>query len=218
MRESYLDMPAFCAGMKEAGISAAVAASPNAVFHTSGCLIITHNPIRDRLAFCVTTAEGRQCLVVCTIETSLCEHDSWVKDIRGYVEFKKLPTHLLAETLADLGLAGKTVGIDLEYLREHYFDELKAAAPTTSFVSADALLGKLQAIKKTELINHMRRAAQQTQAAIANVLSENVVGLTESQVRLRLRKALADRGADGSYLVVAAGPNIAVASGDRSGH
>jgi len=215
-RKNFLDMAQFCQRMKEQGLAAVIAASPNAVFHTSGCLIITHNPIRDRLAFCITTAEGRQCLVVCTIEVSLCEHDSWVKDIRGYVEFKELPTHLLAKTLTELGLSNKTVGIDLDYLRESYFRELTEAAPNVNFVAADGLLDEIREVKSDGQIALMRDAAVGSEAAIADLLQEPLTGQSERQVRARLRRTLADRGADGSYLVVAAGPNVVV-PGHRAG-
>ncbi len=217
-RENYLDLAHFCARMKDSGLAAVVAASPNAVFHTSGCLIITHNPIRDRLAFCVTTAEGRQCLVVCKIEESLCEHDSWVRDIRTYVEFKKLPTHLLAETLADLGLSDRPVGMEMDYLRESYFRELRDVAPGLNFVPADRLLAEMREAKPAGQVEQMRRAADIVGAAIDTVLAQPLVGASERQIRARLRRDLAERGADGSYLVVATGPNIAVPehrAGDR---
>lgn len=207
-RENYLDLKTFCKRMKDEGMAAVVAASPNGVFHTSGCLIITHNPIRDRLAFCVTTADGHQCLVVCTIELSLCEHDSWVKDIRGYVEFQELPTHLLAKTLAGLGLAGKTVGIDLSYLRESYFAELVEAAPSIRFEPADALLAEMREVKPASLVAHMTTAAKGVQTAIQETFDETAVGMTERQIRLIFRRNLARHGADASYLIVAVGPNI----------
>lgn len=209
-RESFFDMARLCARMKKDGLGAVVAASPNAVFHTSGCLIITHNPIRDRLAFCVTTAEGRQCLVVCKIEESLCEHDSWVRDIRTYIEFKKLPAHLLAETLADLGVADKRIGLELDYLRESYYREIKEFAPHLQFVPVDALFAELRETKPIGQVAQMRKAAEHVSAAIASLFKGPLVGRSERQIRAQLRGDLAERGADGSYLIVASGPNVAV--------
>ncbi|MSQ54304.1 MAG: aminopeptidase P family protein [Betaproteobacteria bacterium] len=217
-RESYLDLERFCTRMSESGLAAVVAASPNAVFHTSGCLIITHNPIRDRLAFCVTTADGRQSLVVCKIEESHCEHDSWVRDIRTYIEFKKLPTHLLAETLADLGLSDRRIGLELDYLRESYYRELKAVAPALQFVPADTLLAELRERKPATQVAQMRKAAENVSASIDELFREPLIGSSERQIRARLRRKLAERGADGSYLVVATGPNVAIPehrAGDR---
>lgn len=217
-RESFLDMARFCAHMKKDGLAAVVAASPNGVFHTSGCLIITHNPIRDRLAFCVTTADGRQCLVVCKIEESLCQHDSWVRDIRTYIEFKKLPTHLLAEALADLGVADKRIGLELDYLRESYHREIMEFAPHLQFVPADALFAELRETKPARQVAEMRKAAESVSAAIAALFKAPLVGRSERQVRAQLRRDLAERGADGSYLIVASGPNVAIPehrAGDR---
>jgi Xaa-Pro aminopeptidase len=175
------------------------------VFHTSGCLIITHIPIRDRLAFSVTTAAGRQCLVVCKIEESLCREDSWVEDIRTYVEFKELPTTLLARTLAELGLEHQTVGLELGYLREWYARELLAAAPTIRFVPCDDLLEELRMVKPADQVARMEAAATGAGEAVQTVLGEPCVGLTERELRRRFRRALAAHGADGSYVVVASG-------------
>jgi Xaa-Pro aminopeptidase len=217
-RDNYLDIPRFCAQMRGQSMAAVVASSPSGVFHTSGALIITHNPLRDRLAFCITTANGDQCLAVCAIEKSLCEHDSWVKDIRDYVEFQELPTHLLAKTLADLGLNGKTVGIDLDYLRESYFRELVAAAPDINFVAADTLLLKMRAIKPAGQFAHMRNAARVLHAGMAQVLREPMVGKAEREIRKRFRQALIHGGADGCYVAVAAGPNARTAEHRAGDH
>jgi Xaa-Pro aminopeptidase len=196
--------------MKEAGMSAVVAASPHNVFHTSGSLIITHSPIRDRLAFCITTGAGHQTLVVCGIERSLCAHDSWVEDIRTYVEFQELPTALLARTLRDLGLDRTVVGLELGYLRDAYFQELRTAAPGIEFRSCDAILEESRVRKPPAQVARMRKDSQVVTAVLREAVTAARAGQSERQIRVQLRRALAERGADGSYIVVAAGPHTTI--------
>ncbi len=209
-RENYLDMDFLCAELKREGMSAIVTGSPEGLFHTSGALIITHSPARDRLAFSIVTADGRQALAICQVEESLCAEDSWVGDVRTYVEFQELPTVLLARTLEDLGLNGTIIGIDLGYIRDKFFTELMEAAPSIEFVAADSLLTRLYHRKPAGLIDKMADAAAVAQGVIEKALAGEVVGKTERELRILVRNALASKGADGSYVVVASGPNVAV--------
>jgi Xaa-Pro aminopeptidase len=209
-RENDLDLDYFCQRMTADGLAAVVSASPNGVFCTSGALIITHNPARDRLAFSITTAKGRQALAVCKAEESLCHDDSWIKDIRSYVEFQELPTALLARTLDDLGLSKGRVGIDLDYLRAKFFRELETVAPGIEFVASDTMLAEVYQRKTPHLIERMRRAAVAVDAVIQAALKEPVVGRSERDIRSDLRAALANGGADATYIVVASGPNTAI--------
>lgn len=209
-RQNDLDFAYVNQRIGAAHLDAIVSASPTGLFHASGALIITHNPARDRLAFAVSTADGRQALVVCKAEESLCRQDSWVKDIRTYVEFQELPTTLLARTLADLGLSKGRIGIDLDYLRAKYFRELQAAAPEAEFVAADAILADIYQRKTPHLIEQMQQAAVRIDRAIQATLDGPLIGRTERDVRAALRAALAEGGADATYIVVASGPNTAI--------
>jgi Xaa-Pro aminopeptidase len=209
-RDNYMDMNFLCASTKREGLAAIVTGSPEGLFHTSGALIITHSPARDRLAFSIITADGHQALTVCQVEESLCAEDSWVEDVRTYIEFQELPTTLLAQALKGLGMSGKRVGIDLGYVRDKFFGELTTAAPSITFVEADALLMALYQRKPAALVQRMALAAQKTTAVVEGLLAESLVGQSERQVRVRAQNALARAGADGSYVVVATGPNILI--------
>jgi Xaa-Pro dipeptidase len=208
MRQNHLELQEFCAQMRKAGFEAVVTSSPNGVFHTTGALIITHNPARDRLAFSIITAGGRQVLAVCKIEESLCRQDSWVDDVRTYVEFEELPTALLARTLRDLGLSAAKIGIDLDYIRDKFFSELVQEAPSVNFVSADALLRQMQVRKPYQLIERMAEAATRIGVCIDEAMVKGAIGKSERHIRNEVRRRLAEGGADGSYLVVASGPNV----------
>jgi Xaa-Pro aminopeptidase len=209
-RQNDLDLTYVSQRMKAENLDAIVSASPTGLFHTSGALIITHNPARDRLAFTVSAADGRQALVVCKAEESLCRQDSWVKDIRTYVEFQELPTTLLGRTLKDMGLSKGRIGIDLGYLRAKYFRELQDASPDAEFIAADAILADIYQRKTPHLIQQMHQAAANADRAIQDTLNSPIVGRTEREIRAALRAALADGGADATYIVVASGPNTTV--------
>ncbi|HET8629793.1 MAG TPA: aminopeptidase P family N-terminal domain-containing protein, partial [Thermomicrobiales bacterium] len=93
------------AALASADLDAVIALSPENVFYLSRALILTQRYIPDRLAVVVWPREGEPTFIVCAIEQELARQDSWIADLRTYVEFRDSPVALLADVLAERGLA-----------------------------------------------------------------------------------------------------------------
>jgi Xaa-Pro aminopeptidase len=99
---------------RQLGLAAIVAMSPENFAYASGAFILTVSLVRPRQAFVIIPALGEPVLVVCSIEKALTQSESWIKDIRTYVEFVDHPIDALCATLRSLGIEKGQVGCDLD--------------------------------------------------------------------------------------------------------
>ena len=132
---------------------------------------------------------------------------SAVPDVRTYRGLGTAPVDEIARLLRERGArrvgaelgggmrVGSTVN-DLEVLRANV-DELVDASPA---------LWSVRAIKSPAEAERVRTACAITSAAYAAVLPTLRPGMTERDVAARLRKAMAERGADSSWVWVVSGP------------
>ncbi|MCZ7569935.1 MAG: aminopeptidase P family N-terminal domain-containing protein [Ardenticatenaceae bacterium] len=114
-------------------------ASPENIPYLAGVFIDTQKSIRDRLALVVWPAEGEPTLIVCNIEEPQAQTESWIEDVRAYLEFQKRPTELLAEILNEKGLSTAPIGIEMGYLSARHFADLSRLLPDATLVACDHL-------------------------------------------------------------------------------
>lgn len=93
--------------MIQKGMDVLVAISPENVLYSTGAYIITQRSLRDRLEISIIPQDGEAAFVVCGIEESLAREESWIEDLRPYVEFKESPIKFLADVLIEKGLDKK---------------------------------------------------------------------------------------------------------------
>lgn len=191
--------------MQAEGLDAVVAVSPENTFYTTGAYIMTQKIIRDRLALAVFPANGEPVFIVCNIEESLARAESWIRDVRSYVEFKTSPITVLADALRELGLEGKRVGMELRYLSAHYFAELVKLMPTTEFPEAGRVFNRTRVIKDAKEIEQLRVANYATHKAIMDSFAVAKPGDTEAQLAAAITTRIIAAGATEPFLVVAAG-------------
>jgi Xaa-Pro aminopeptidase len=209
-REKLMNVERFQAALAASGLDAVVAVSLPNVFYTSGALVLTQIDIRDRLALTVLPRDGRETLIVCNIEASLSREESWIPDVRSYVEFSQSPIGSLAEVLTQKGLARGRIGIEKKYLASAYYDELVAALPGARFEACDELFDQVRSVKTAGEIEKLECAARSTEMAIAEAFRHTRPGQTERE----LLQALLDNvsglgGSDVRLAVVAAGDHSA---------
>jgi Xaa-Pro aminopeptidase len=94
-REKLVNVEEFERALDKSGLDAVVASSLPNVFYTSGALIPTQVEIPDRLALTVLPRSGDEVLIVCNLEESLSREETWIEDVRSYVEFAQSPIALL---------------------------------------------------------------------------------------------------------------------------
>ncbi len=204
-----MDVTRLRAAMSERGLDAVVAVMPENVYYSSGCLLMTAWQIRDRLALCLFPNDGEPVMIVCNIEESLTRAESWIKDVRTYVEFKHSPVDALAEVLKEKGLTDKRIGIDLTYLAAAYYLHLEQQLPKIRWVASDELFQKLRAIKSPEEVNHLKRAANTTEQAIFEAFAKAHLGTTEKQMADAMNTRQLALGADeNAFCVLGVGENV----------
>ncbi len=205
-REKLMNVEEMQRALDESEFDAIVASSLANVFYTSGALIETQISIPDRLALTVLLKGGDDSLLVCNIEESLAQDETWMQDVRSYVEFAQSPIDLLAEVLREKGLARGRLGVEKKHLTAAYYEELVAALPQASFGGSDSLFEHVRSIKTKGEIERYTQAALATERAIVEAFREARVGDTERDVLAAIKdKVLMFGASDVDFGILAAG-------------
>src|SRR5713101_999720 len=103
--------------MREAGLDALIAISPENFAYVTGFMSPTQPLMRWRHAMAVVTADGRHALAVVDMEASTIRARAGeATEIAVWREFKFDAMAVLADLLDRHGLGGARVGIELDYL------------------------------------------------------------------------------------------------------
>jgi Xaa-Pro aminopeptidase len=198
--------------IRESGYDAVVATSLANVYYSSGALIMTQASIPDRLASVVWPARGDPVFVVCSIEASLAQRDSWIKDVRTYEEFATSPVALIADVLSKLAPAPRQVGVETRHLTAHYMDELRRTLPSVQLTACESLFDRARAVKEPEEVSRLASAAQATDKAIWESFATATPGRRERDVAADFQRRLLDSGPDMvAFCVLGSGENTALA-------
>jgi Xaa-Pro dipeptidase len=193
------------------GLDAVIALSPENVYYTSGTLIATQKLIRDRLAFVVLPKDGEPTLIVAIMEESLSRAESWIRDVRSYVEHAETPLAVLARVLEEKGLTRGAVGIELSFLSGAHYLELTRTLPNLDWVACENLFWELRMVKSPQEFEHLARIARVTERAIAKGFATARPYSTERAIAAAMREQSLAEGADDIALCV-------LASGARGIH
>ncbi len=193
--------------LESANLGAVVAVSPENTYYLSGAYIRTQISIRDRLALVVWPRSGEPTFIVCNIEESLVQHESWITDVRTYVEFAQSPVSLLSDVLRERGLEGARIGIERRFLTAEYHDELIGGL-SAKYEAADHLFERVRAVKTPGEIDRIRAAFVATEEAIRAAWGASRAGDSERVIAERMVDELTRRGADGlRHITLASGEN-----------
>jgi Xaa-Pro aminopeptidase len=178
------------------GYDAIVALSLENVLYLSWANILTQRLIPDRLAVVLWPAKSHPVLMVCTIEQTLVCTQSRIKDVRGYVEFKESPMALFVDTLKEKHLERGRIAFEKCYIGAEYFEQLVRVLPCVTFEPCDRELDLLRAVKSSDEIELLKKAAIATDKAIASGYEGASNGCDERRVAELMRTALFQNGAD----------------------
>ncbi len=193
-------------------LDALVAVSPENTYYSSDVPILTQKIIRDRLALVVWTRSAEPVLILCTIEDAQARAESWIKDIRGYVEFQTSPVQLLVDVLQERKLDRGRIGIEKRFLSTHYWEELNTLLPQATLIGSDRLFDKVRMVKTPDEIKRLSDAAQATDRAIRKGFESARLGTTERETSELMGAELRRGGAESvAFVVLATGPNAAMA-------
>lgn len=199
--------------VKSAGLDAAIIASPVNVLYTTGANIKTQTTIPERLAVLILEASGTSTLVVCDIEEPLVLRETWIQDVRTYVEFRRSPIEVVIDVLAERGLASGRLGFESRFMVEDYMNELRTGLTAAELVPVDDVIDRVRAIKSDDELAVMEYAQRTTEELLYEAFADFKLGQSEEELAWRIREGIRARKAPVSLLTVVSGELTAVPHG-----
>jgi Xaa-Pro aminopeptidase len=193
------------AGMRADGLDALVLSDDRHTWYLTGFGDVGPIGSLARPRVLVVPLEGEPCFFVHRSTRTTVAEMSAVPDVRTYAELGHAPVDEIAALLgargarrvgAELG-GGLRLGITAADLAE-----LQRAQP---LLDCSGTVWRLRAVKSRAEIARLRRACALTSDAYAAVLPSLSAGLSELEIAGRLRAAMAERGADSSWVWVVTG-------------
>lgn len=194
--------------MEEMNIDAVVTTRYENTLYAGGVYVYTQRTLPDRKSAVILNRDGGGTYVFCSIEDTMMRGHSWISDLRGYTEFIDNPLEIVAKTLREKNLAGKTIAVERQYLAADDFDTLVRSGPNANYVDAFEFLKRLKMIKTADEITVMEKAAIATRKATEAAFAVARAGDTERKIATDIIYHLINSGADETaFITVATGTN-----------
>ncbi len=193
-RRALFDIDRLKANIRGLGLDAVIAVEETNVTYAGG--------VMGPGGYVVTTADGVQGAVTNEASAYYMREYSWIEDIRaarfGPTLFSSSSSHedLLVELLKDLGLANRTLGIDVDAIPLAKFQYLTDKLPEAELRDGREVFRKTRLIKTPAEIELFRLAAYYTDKAIQTAFGLARVGDSELDVATSMRSAALHLGAD----------------------
>jgi Xaa-Pro aminopeptidase len=187
--------------VRQLGLDAIVAMSPENFAYVSGVHILTVALIRPRQAFAIIPATGEPELVLCSIEKALSVAEGWIPTVHGYTEFVEEPMDMLADRLAALGVSEGRVGIDKDFLPISSHEKLVRKLPKLQLIDTTEHIAALRAIKTPREISMIEHATRGTHRAVLDAMQQSRQGDTERDMCMRIANGILGNGADGTLFL-----------------
>lgn len=174
------------AGMAKRDIDVIVSFKPENSFYFTG-----FNPIiYSHPVIAILTRDHDPIMLVHALRDDHGRASAWVPDIRLYGAWSTKVTMgpnwqgALASILGDLGLAGKTIGIEEEFISIQRMKQLQAALPQANFTDASHLIDHCRLIKDPDEIAHARIAARVADLGMDTAVATLAAGGNEREVAI----------------------------------
>jgi Xaa-Pro dipeptidase len=196
--------------MREEGLDAIVAISPENFAYVTGFLSPTQPLMRWRHAMALVTADGQTALVSVDMEqTTIRAKAPPSTEIAVWREFEFDAMDILADLLRMHRLEESRIGIEMDYLPAGDFTALVALLPQAGLVPAQRLLSRLREIKTPAEIEILRRLSRVADRSITDAYHAVGAGSTEMDIAAALTRGVYEQGAEYFKLMI-------VATGERS--
>ena len=182
--------------LRASGLDGYIAIAPEHLFYLVGFDANTH---WSEQALVLTVDDDEPTLVLRDADIAAATETSWVNDVRTYHHGSEQPSELVASVVREKGLAGKSLGIDLQTyaLPAGYFQRLSAAlGATVRLIDASDVVGALRIAKSPAELAYVRRAAHYTQCALPILMDAIEPGVTELALAGKVEHALRVQGSD----------------------
>jgi Xaa-Pro dipeptidase len=176
--------------------------------------------MNERLAVAFFPADGQPAMVLPALEAPRARNQARFS-IRFYTwDDAAGPDDVLGRCAADLGLAGRRVGVEYTTMRVLELRGIEQAAPGARIEDATPILSGLRMIKDADELAAMRMAARVVEEALGAAIEQIRVGMTERELAAVWEREMRARGGEPSFgTIVASGPNAANphhSNGDRA--
>lgn len=193
--------------MKESGLDALLALSPENFAWTTGFVVPSQPLMRWRHAGVAVTADGRSAVLAVDMEETTVRGRLPDTDMRIWGEFTDDPMQVLAGLLTDLGLGTARIGYEAAYLPAGDLARLRERLPRAEFVPSDTTFDRLRQIKTPDEIALLRRLSRISDTAIAASFEAAAPGGTEMDIAAALTRSVYAQGAEQfKLMIVATGP------------
>jgi len=192
--------------MRAKGLSALFLTKDSNIYYLSGHQTIAPYYFCTRPALLIAPVEGSPILVDHEVWKGGARLNTWVNDVRSYIELTGVPTGMLVSIFHELGLADAKVGVELGLEQRMGmpladFLALQDALPGVEWVDAADLLWRLRLIKSQAEIECMRKACSAVMHAFSTVFPKLTPGLTQEQVVHMLQAAVCEAGAEPGFII-----------------
>lgn len=148
----------------------------------------------------VLPRRGKPVMMVYGLEAQLVRDETWVEDVRGYVDVP-FPAALVVDTFRDLGLESGRIGCELGdeqrlWLTFQEFEAIRAGLPNAQLVDASRLLKQARQVKSPLEIARIEEACRITQIAWELIRRRVHPGMTVPQAERVCLQSLVDAGSD----------------------
>jgi Xaa-Pro aminopeptidase len=193
------------------GLEAVIAVGPGTVRRLAGYWARSARMNPKRPGIVVWPVGGEPVLLVGADQVSVPRRDSWIADVRGYAERGRRPApaiaRAVADAVADRGLAGARIGVEVEAISALLYHELAAALPDAELVGGDAICEALRVQLDGEALRIVRAGSVAAEHGILAALQRARPGCTETALAAAIAHEITGRGvSDVRYVLLGAGP------------
>lgn len=165
----------------------------------SGSRTIQHNN-KQRPMIVLVPKKGDPVMLVYGLETQLARDETWVTDIRSYVDVP-FPASLVVDTFKDLGLETGRIGCELGneqrlWLTMQEFDAIRSALPKAQFVDGSDVFVNCRMVKSPLEVRRIEEACRLTEVAWELIRRRVYPGMTVPQAERICMQSLVDAGSD----------------------
>ena len=195
--------------LTDRGFDALVTVSPENFAYAAGFVVPSQPLMRWRHAMMLIPVDGEPGVVVVDMEESTVRGHFPGSDVRVWGEFTDDPMSTLAQLLSDRGLAGRRIGIEMDYLPAGDFNRLAGYLPQARFGAVETVLAKLRMRKQNRELDLLRRLSRISDRAILEAYQSVEAGMTEMDLAAAVTRGVYAQGAEHFKLLI-------VATGERS--
>lgn len=200
--------------MLQDGLDVVVVCSPENSYYYMETYVVTQTTLRERMILGIFSLENDPVFVACSVERTLTQAETWIKDQRYYTEFIESPVKYVIEALKEQGYQGKTIGLEVDYLSTKYYKELVEALPGAKFVPCTDTLKRVRMVKEPDEIAKIAKAALGMRQSVELAVAETSVGDTEKMLDERIKHHLLSFGAqDFTFYTMGTGPKSLLVHG-----